>query len=243
MLLAELAFRFSASLAILFFLPVSFQARDSTKNSAQSAETGPKASADQYPAHAKAGTVTIGAELLTGKQASQTFTADINRCCLVVQVAVYPEKGQAPQISIDDFTLIQADTSAKMKAERVSLIVEQLEPAKGSNSGVSTTTSASIGYESGEYTDPVTGQPVKYHGTTRSASVGVQAGGGDVPPTVVQQVRESIERELRAKALPGGKAVEPVSGYLYFLTPKHKRNAKYRLEYLIDGNLLNLSLP
>jgi hypothetical protein len=242
MLLAKFAVH-TPVLGIALLLPLSFQAQDATKSSAQPAGTAPKTSADQYPAHAKAGSVMIGAELLTAKQASQTFTSDVNRCCLVVQVAIYPEKGQAAQISIDDFTLIQAGTDAKMKVERVSLIADQLEPANGSNRGVSTTTSTSVGYESGEYTDPVTGQRVKYHGTTTSTSVGVGVGAGDIPPTVVEQMRESIERELRAKALPEGKAADPVSGYLYFLKPKHKKNAKYRLQYLTDGNPLNLFLP
>jgi hypothetical protein len=184
----------------------------------------------------------MGAELLTRKQVSKEFAADVNRCCLVVLVAVYPQKDELLNISLDDFTLIVGDTDTPVRPQSATVISAKLEKEKGSNSGVTTSTSAGIGYESGTYIDPVTGQPVRVHGVTTSAGVGV--GVGDrVPAAVAEHDREVIERELSEKGLPEAKIAIPVSGYLYFSLPKQKKDTKYRLEYVVKGETLTLQLP
>jgi hypothetical protein len=185
--------------------------------------------------------VSIGAELPTRKEVSKEFAADVNRCCLVVRVAVYPQKYELLNVSLDDFTLIVGG-STPVRPQSATVISAKLEKEKGSNSGVTTSTSAGIGYESGTYIDPVTGQPVRVHGVTTSA--GVAVGVGDrVPATVAEHDREVIERELSEKGLPEAKIAIPVSGYLYFFLPKQKKDTKYRLEYVVKGETLNLQLP
>jgi hypothetical protein len=66
--------------------------------------TAPRSSADKYNAHAEQNGVTIGATLLTAAQVRKAFFADVNRCCLVVEVALYPP-ASGTEISLDDFTL------------------------------------------------------------------------------------------------------------------------------------------
>ena len=77
--------------------------------------TVPHSSPDNYKAHAEQNGVTISATLLTADQARKAFFADVNRCCLVVEVALYPPKDAVAHISLDDFTLrvVGQDIAAK----------------------------------------------------------------------------------------------------------------------------------
>ena len=180
--------------------------------------------------------------MLTRKEVSKEFAAEVNRCCLVVQVALYPKFGEPLNLSLDDFTLIVRDTEAPARPLSPAVVSAKLEKKSGSNGGVTTTGSVGVGYESGTYTDPVTGQPTHVHGVTTAATVGVGVGGG-TPPTIAEREREVIERELSEKGLPEVKITVPVSGYLYFSLPKQKKDAKYRLEYVVKDTTLNLQFP
>jgi len=239
---------FRNSLALLpsiFVLSLSaplLQAQDSDQTSEKLGGAAPRASAAKYRTHLERDGFSIGAELLSKKQASQTFAADVNHCCLVVLVAVYPKKDQPVDLSFTDFALEEQGRDFPVRPESATIVAAKLEKEKGSNRGVATSTSAGIGYESGTYIDPVTGQPVRVHGVT--TSTGVEVGVGDrVPATVAEHDREVIERELSEKGLPEAKIAIPVSGYLYFSLPKHKKDTKYRLEYVVKGETLNLPLP
>jgi hypothetical protein len=229
-------------LTTLTFPALSFRAQDTDDSSVGRRGTAPRSSSEKYKAHAKHGGVSIGAELLTRKEVSKEFAADVNRCCLVVQVAVYPQKDELLNVSLDDFTLVVGGTEAPVRPQSATVISAKLEKKNGSNGSLTTSTSAGIGYESGTYIDPVTGRPVHVHGVTTSA--GVAVGAGDrVPATVAEHDREVIERELSEKALPEAKIAIPVSGYLYFSLPQQKKDTKYRLEYVVKGETLNLQLP
>jgi hypothetical protein len=67
--------------------------------------TVPRSSSDKYSAHGEQNGVAIGATMLTAGQARKAFYADVNRCCVVVEVALYPPKDSVAQVSLDDFTL------------------------------------------------------------------------------------------------------------------------------------------
>jgi hypothetical protein len=185
--------------------------------------------------------VSLGAELLTPKEVSKEFAANVNRCCLVVQVAVYPKKDEPLDVSLDDFTLIAEGTGTPVRPERAKVIATKLENKNGANGGITASTGVGVGYESGTYTDPETGQPVHAHGvyTSTNAQVGVASG---APQTDASNDREAIERELSQKGLPEAKITIPISGYVYFALPKQKKNTKYRLEYVGKGETLILRL-
>jgi hypothetical protein len=243
MRLTKLLVSISLLLATLAFSALPLQAQDTNQSSAAQGGTAPRSSADKYPAHAKQGDVIIGAELLTRKQVSKEFAADVNHCCVVVEVAVYPRKDEPLNVSRDDFKLTVEGTDTPVKPQSAGAISAKLEKEDDS-SGVTTSTGAGIDYESGSYTDPVTGQPVREHTVTRSAQVGV--GAGDrvrVRAAVAEHDRQVIEGELSEKGLPEAKIALPVSGYLYFPLRKQKKNTKYRLEYVVNGETLNLQLP
>jgi hypothetical protein len=222
----------------------SSRAQDRSAKSEPARPTSPRSSADQYAAHTTRHGINVGAEVLTPKQVSKAFSADVNRCCLVVQVAVYPVKDEPLQISSDNFTFIVSGSEVRRKPQSAGAISGKLQEVSSPNGGVATSTSASIGYDTGTYVDPVTGQPVRGHSMTRSASLGVGAENEDrASPAVAEQDREMKERELREKALPETKSAIPVSGYLYFSVPKRQKNTKYRLEYVVNGETLVLQFP
>jgi hypothetical protein len=230
------------SILVLSLSAPLLQAQDADQTSEKLGGAAPRASAAKYRAHLERDGFSIGAELLSKKQVSKTFAADVNNCCLVVLVAVYPKKDQPVDLSFTDFALEEQGSDIPVRPESATTVAAKLEKEKGSNCGVATSASAGIGYESGTYIDPLTGQPVRVHGVT--TSTGVAAGVGDrVPATVAEQDREVIERELSEKGLPEAKIAIPVSGYLYFSLPKQKKDTKYRLEYVVKGETLNLRLP
>jgi hypothetical protein len=220
----------------------SSRAQDTDDSSAGRRGTAPRSSADKYQAHANRGDVNIGADLLTHKEVAKEFAADVNRCCLVVRVAVYPKKDEPLDVSRDDFTLVVGETETPVRPQSATVISAKLKPRKGSNGGVTTAANTGIGYESGTYTDPSTGQRVHARSVTTSAGVEVRVGDSG-PATVADHDREAIERELSEKGLPEAKVAIPVSGYLYFSLPKHKKDTKYRLECGVEGETLNLQFP
>ena len=199
----------------------------------------PRDSADKYKAHATHGQVSVGAELLTRRQVSKEFAADMNSCCVVVQVAVYPNKKEPLKLSRDDFKLAIEGTEVTARPQSATVLSAKL--TKDANSGVRTAASVGVGVDIGTYTDPATGRRVHVRGVTTSASVGVGVG-SIVPATVAERQREVIERELSEKSLPEAKISVPVSGYLYFSLPKHKKPAKYRLEFTLTDETLILPL-
>jgi hypothetical protein len=51
-----------------------------------------------------------------------------------------------------------------------------------------------------------------------------------------------METELDVKGLPEGAVMTPVAGYLYFPLAKKAKNARYELEYVLNGNKVVLRL-
>jgi len=204
--------------------------------------TAPRASAEKYRAHAQQDGVSVGAELLTPKEASKEFAANLNRCCVAVLVAIYPKKDGQSEVYRDDFTLIVEGSETPPRPESATVIAAKLENSSGTNRGITTTGEAAVGYESGTYTDPVTGQQVRAHGVSTSLGVGVGVGNGG-RTDVADHEREVMERELGEKSLREAKIAVPVSGYLYFSLSKPKKDAKYQLEYAANGTTITVPLP
>ena len=207
---------------LLIALPISAQERHEG--------TAPRAAAAMYRSHAEKDGLSLAAEILPRSQASKVFAADVNSRCLVVQVAVYPEKDKPSDLSLFDFSLIEVQTDKSVRPESPTTVAARLEEKKNPSHGVGVTSYGTVGYESGTYIDPLTGQPVRVHGVSTSAGAGV-SNGNSVPADIAKHDREGIERELYEKGLPEAKTSVPVAGYLYFALPKAKKNAKYQLVY------------
>ena len=209
--------------------------------------TVPRASADSYPAHTVHDGLSVGAILLASDQVRKAFTSDLTRCCLVVEVAFYPEKDNSIKISLDDFAMrvSGSDVAAKPSTAAVLAAKLQKQPApSGGGPDVGVYPHSGVGYESGGI-DPVTGQR-RSGGVVTSAGVGVGVGIGGPPsgPGASDRDRRTMELELSEKSLPEGPTAAPVSGYLYFSLPgKKDKKATHQLEYMLNGEKIILQLP
>ena len=189
--------------------------------------TVPRVDASRYAAHAGE---TVGASLLSPEQTRNVFASDLARCCVVVEVALYPESGRSLEVSLGDFALRIAGTDTAAKPSSAKVVAGSIQKGNASDRNITISPQVGIGYETGRpYYDPVTGER-RGGGLRTSAGVGV--GVGQTPPAAATtRDREVMELELSEKGLPEGAASAPVAGYLYFaITPK-KKNASYQLEY------------
>jgi hypothetical protein len=202
--------------------------------------TAPRASADRYPVNAQHEGVSIGAKFVTAEEARKNFVSDVNACCLVVEVALYPQKDTPLNVDASDFTLSIVDTDIAAKPESAKLVAASLQKKNDSPRNVGVASSVGVGYESGTYVDP-NGQTQRVHGVTTSVGVAVATGPNATGPGSTD--RDTMETELTEKGLPEGTVSAPVSGYLYFAITKKKKDAKLLLEYALNGNKIALPLP
>jgi hypothetical protein len=206
--------------------------------------TVPRASAERYPAHMQQEGTALGARLLSKEQAQKEFSSDVERCCVAVEVAVYPRQDGMIEVSLNDFDLREAGKDIAFKPSSAQVVAGKLQPPPKSDQpgdrDVVISPTTGIGYDTGGI-DPVTGLP-RRGGVVTSAGVGVGIGKSRVPDQEESQAdRRTMELELREKGLPEGNTMTPVAGYLYFAVPQKKR-AKYQLEYMLNGNKVVLPL-
>ena len=228
--------------ALLFTTPSKAQSTDDDSSGPRGSV--PRSSATRYHSHAQSDGTSVGAEILTPRQVGKAFVSDLNRCCIVVEFAYYPGKENVPHdLSLDDFALYISGSDIGTKPQGATLVAATLQKKAGSGPPVAVHGGATVGYESGTYTDPNTGQPTRVHGVYTATEVGVGVGNPSPAPGSTARDRQIMETELSQKGLPEGKAAAPVSGYLYFSIHNRKKDAKYKLEYNFNGETLVLSLP
>jgi hypothetical protein len=208
--------------------------------------TVPRETADKYPAHAEQNGVAIGVKLLIADQARHAFTTDVNRCCMVVEVALFPAKDDPLQVSLDAFMLrvVGAEDATRPSSAEVlaGKLQRQAQGPPPSPHDVTVSPTVGIGYESGGI-DPVTGQR-RPGSIVTSTGVGVGIGGHPESPRPgsTDADRRAMEQELSEKALPEGNATAPVAGYVYFAVDRKKR-LTYQLEYTLNGEKVIVPLP
>jgi hypothetical protein len=203
--------------------------------------TVPKRAANHYPAHAEKDGVGIGAALLTPDEVRKTFVSEVNRCCVVVEVALYPLKDKPQPLSLDDFSVRVAGSDTAVKPSTAKVVAASIQKSAESQRDVTVTPSVGVGHASGTYVGPVTGAPTNGHGTYREAGVTVEVRGGGSHSSSPESDRETMQTELSEKALPEGIASTPVAGYLYFSLSKEK-NTTLQLECVLNGNKVALTL-
>lgn len=204
--------------------------------------TVPRAAPDKYDAHADQSGVGIGARLLTPSQAKKVFSTDVDVCCVVVEVAIYPQKDGLVEVSLGDFALRLAGQDFALRPSSAEVVAGKLqrttEAQQSNGHDVNISPSAGVGY--GTVVDPITGQ--RRTGVTTGGGVGVGVGSTQPKsPATAEADRRTIELELNEKGLPQGASASPVSGYVYFTVPP-KKNAKYQLEYVLNGSQVVLPL-
>ncbi len=203
----------------------------------------PRAAAEEYPAHAQRETVAIGVKLLTAEEAHKAFVANVNDCCLVVEVGLYPQGDKPLDVNFDDFKLRVVGTDTTVKPQTAWQVATALQKNHDTQHDVSTESSVGVGYDTGTYIDPVTGQPRHVHGVYTTGSMGVGADPSGSPSAAADRELEVMRVEFKEKGLVEASASLPVAGCLYFRTPKKKKDAKLALEYTIEEEKVTLALP
>jgi hypothetical protein len=203
--------------------------------------TEPRLAAIKYPAHAEINGVAIGASLLTRDQVRRSFVSDVNRRCLVVEVAFYPVKDHPLNVSLNDFVLRIKDSDVTAKPSPAKVIAFSLQKKARSDRDVTVSPSYGVTYQSGPGYDPVTGN-AQSSGITQTTGVRVGVGRPGASPGSTDKDRSAMEAELGEKGLPEGSAT-PFAGYIYFPVSSTKKNATRQLEYTLGQDKVALSLP
>lgn len=206
---------------------------------ASSVGTVPRLAATEYPAHAANDQLSIGAVKLTENAVRQTFSSDLNRCCVVLELAIFPGKDHPANVSLGDFSLRVVNTDRAVRPSSAKVVAGSLQHKASSDHDVTVSPVVGIGYESGSYNDPYGGGRQHSSGVYKTAGVAVGIGGTQAGSTDAD--RAVMETELNEKGLPEGVAAAPVAGHLYFPIAK-KKNAKYQIEYTVDGKKVVLPL-
>lgn len=204
--------------------------------------TVPKAGANHYAAHAEKDGASVGATSLTSDEVRKVFVSEVNRCCVVVEVAFYPSKDKPQAVSLDDFSLRVVGSETAVKPSSAKVVAASIQKSAESQRDVTVSPSVGVGYESGTYTDPATGARVNSHGTYREVGVAATVSEPGSHSGSSERDRDTMQTELSEKGLPEGSASAPVAGYLYFPLTK-KKNTSLRLECVLNGNKVTLPLP
>jgi hypothetical protein len=179
--------------------------------------------------------VAVGAKLLNREEARKSFVSDVNSCCTVIEIAVYPDKTKLVNLSLNDFVLRARKTESATKPSTAKLVAASIQKNAKSGRDVAIYPTTSIGYSSGSVYDPAAGTR-QGSGVYTQTGVGV-AIGSPSGPGVSDKDRSVMETELSEKGLPEGSASAAVSGYVYFPVLL-KKKGEYQLEYTVEGTKL-----
>jgi len=183
----------------------------------------------------------VGAKLLSHTEVRQTFVSDLNHCCIVLELAVFPPSGKSVAVSLNDISLRSAGRDTSTKASSATVVATTLQKHAREERDITVSPATTIGYESGPVYDPARGT-VRGGGVYTGAGVGVGVGQRGDQPGASDKDRDVVETELSEKGLAEGPTTSPVAGYVYFqISPKSKK-AVYQLQYTLNGGRMNLQL-
>jgi len=195
--------------------------------------TVPKAGANHYAAHAEKGGVSVGATMLTADEARKVLVSEVNRCCVVVEVALYPVKWKPQAVSLDDFAVRVVGSETALKPSSAKVVAASIQKSAESQRDVTVSPSVGVGYESGPYGG---------HGNYKTVGVAVEVSEPGAHSGSSERDRDTMQTELSEKGLPEGAASAPVAGYVYFSLTK-KKNTTLQLECMLNGEKIILPLP
>lgn len=188
-----------------------------------------------YSVHGEIDGVAVGARLLTAKEVKAAFVTEVSRCCLVVEVGLFPQAGKSVKTEKKDFTLSSQSAHIAVAPEDPKVAAYAVKKAKAAQNEVSVYPTAGIGYGTGGV-DPW-GYPTPGSGVYTSVGVGVGVGKAGEPSSADTK---TMQLELTEKSLPEGDVTKPVAGYLYFRVPADK--GPYEFQYRLGGKTITLHL-
>ena len=214
--------------------------------------SAPRAAAKKYQAHAEDQGASIGASRLNSAQLRKIFSvdkptsADLDECCVVLEIGLYPSKEGKLEVHLADFALRVSGEEKATRPTDSRTVVAQLpywiEVGESGHGGLMAEAPPQLDSPNGGvYHDPVTGAPRRSDGyPTHGVNVGSSPQESTSKPGE-SGPRHELELRLSQKALPEGETATPVAGYIYFSVPKQK-GTKYELEYKLNGKAVLLPL-
>jgi hypothetical protein len=232
----------------------------------------PRGAAKDYPAYDSADGITIAAAVVpAGKVQHQLSREMVKAGYIVLEIAVYPGPGKNVIVSSDDFAMTVGLNPDVTRAETPAVVAASIESDKRMNQPqipgrVQVHGEETIGVSSGGR-DPVTGR--RYPGGVYTeSSVGVGIGDsrvGDPPPAdpryppgdprnpdpglggaAPQGTPPSVYNRLAEKALPEGRTMKAVAGYVYFpkVSPRLVNSSEpYHVTYQGPTGEIHLTVP
>jgi hypothetical protein len=198
--------------------------------------TTPKPTPAEYPVHAEAGSIALGAEFMVHSfsQGEQTFIA---QDYLVVDVALFPPKGEIVSVEPGKFSLRINGRRIALMPQAPSMVAASLNhrewqdrPGATADAGIG---GVGVGLGHPRQTAPFPGAPPEQR-LPRSP----RAPDAD-NPSGVEKEQVKPEELLVQAALPEGVHRGAVSGFLYF-AHKGKTSSIKSLELLYEGAVLKL---
>ena len=177
---------------------------------AQPIGTTPKASAQDYPAHATLDKLSIGAEY-TVHSFSRGREMFIAKDYLVVEVALFPAKGQSLLVNAGNFTLRVNGRKQALSPQAPEIVANALKyPDPNTASGVHPTVGLGpVVLGAPPPVERFPGDPTVYHPRPTQAPTDSPTGLDQEPPVTADTL-------VVEAALPEGECHQPTSGFLYF---------------------------
>jgi hypothetical protein len=232
----------------------------------------PRSAPKDYPAYESAGGITIAAAVVPANKVQHQLSPNMVKAgYTVLEIAVYPDAGKDVDVSADDFSMTVGSNTETSRAATPAEVAQAIEPGRRTNppripGNVQVETTQTVGVTNGGY-DPATGR--RYPGgvyTSTGAGVGIgdprgpapppadpgldprypNHGGGPGGPPVPQGAPQSVRDKLEQKALPEGRTMKAVAGYVYFpeVSPRLKNSTEpYQLIYSGPNGEIRLTVP
>jgi hypothetical protein len=208
------------------------------------ADTGlpPRARAADYAVHRNTPDAEIGAERLKLDHVAKTFSSEIARDYVVIEVAIYPRNGTIVDVQLYDFALRFA-RQQETRPDTPEEASAPLREAPGIKRPVEVTSETGVIVSTQK--DPVTGRRTTDVGTYEATGVAVgNPQSNPSPPPSQGPDPRVLQDRLQAKALPERKTDKAIAGYLYFpKPPKKPSNNLLELVYSKTSAPLYLPLP
>jgi hypothetical protein len=198
--------------------------------------TTPKPTPEEYPVHADAGSIAVGAEFMVHSfsRGEQTFIA---QDYLVVDVALFPPKGQGVDVEPGKFSLRINGKRIALMAQAPAMVAASLNhrewqqrPGATADIGMG---GVGIGLGHPRQTAPFPGAPPESRLPQPPRSPDANN------PSGVEKEQVKPEELVVQTALPEGVHRGAVSGFLYFAY-KGKTSSIKSLELLYEGAVLKL---
>ena len=208
----------------------------------------PRPAPADYAVQKQAGDLSLGAARLSNEQVKNSFSSDLERGYVVIEVGVFPGK-ESVDLRRSDFVLRAStkDGTNIVRPESPETVAGVLQKknrqaADKNSGGIDIRPQVGVGYSTATR-DPYGNRYPGGWSTEAGVGVGVGNPSPGPAPASTDADRRTMATELRDKVLPEGEQKAPVAGYLYFPLTSKDKTASYQLEYKApDGSRMVLPL-